>query len=522
MLPTAEEVARLLAAKRKQDELRRARARVDPAAFAEYVLREEETGKEIELAPFQREWHRSLDEHQKAVLWAPPEHGKSQAVSIARVLYKLGKNPARRIMILTKSYSQAVKLVRSVRRYIENSQALREVADGVNFHRLEPGTPWTDGAITVKRREGQGDPKDPSVQAVGINGAFLGARLDDLVGDDVLDFDSTYTARARVKTWEWFMATVLGRLGRGSTAAMIGNPWHPDDLLHRLVSLAGWFGKKYPIIDNEGRPLWPERWPLERIEQRRMELGATPDVWARQYLMQAIGDRDAPIKVEDFDEALRLGNRITPIKELDGYLPEGFRSYTAVDIGSARMTSAGKSAIFSILVNPQGVKLILECQSGKWKGGELADRVVDAHRRYQSLVVVESNAVQDLIADLIGDRCPEMRVRCFMTGMNRHHAAFGIDSFGVELSRGLWIIPNMGGRMARELAEWRSELLSYAPDEHPGDRLAASWIAKEAARMDMRSARPARIAVRVLGAPTPGPESSSAGPEAPILLPLRY
>ena len=508
--PTPADVALLLAAQRAMKARRCARARVDAAAFAEYVLRDEETGDEIVLAPCHRKWHLDLDEHRQAVLWAPPEAGKSQAISIARVLYFLGKNPAHRILVISKSYSMAVKIVRAVRRYIERSEALREVADGVSFHQLEPGSPWTDGAFTVKRREGRGDPKEPSVQAVGVNGGFLGARLDSVVGDDMLDFENTYTKAARDKAWEWFNSMVTNRLSRHGTIAMIGNVWHPDDLMHRLVARAGWFGKKYPIINERGESLWPERWTPERIEERRQQLIATPDIWARQYLLNPVGDGETEIREEDFAEAMRLGNGITPIKALEEMLPEGHRSYTAVDIGSARVASAGRSAIFSILVNPEGQKLILECQSGKWRGGELADRVIDAHQRYQSLVVVENNGVQDVISSLIGDRCPSMAIREFHTGMNRHHAAFGVGTFGVELSRGLWIIPNMGGRMARELAEWRAELLSYRAEDHPGDRLIASWIAREAARFDMRGYGSAKVSVRTIGAGTPRREELSA------------
>jgi hypothetical protein len=497
-------------------------ARTDPAIFAMHVMRDEESGAEINLAPFHHEWHKLLDEHRLAILWSFPESGKTNAVSIARVLYKLGKNPAHRILVISKNYSTAVKIVRSVRRYIESSEALREVADDVTFHRLERGSPWTDGAFTVKRREGQGDPKEPSVQAVGINGGFLGARLDSVIGDDMLDFESTYTKAARDKSWEWFNSMVINRLSRQGTIAMIGNVWHPDDLMHRLVERAGWFGKKYPIINELGESLWPERWTLERIEEHRQRLIATPDIWARQYLLNPVGDAEAEIKVEDFDEAMRLGNGITPIKELEGLLPEGFHSYTAVDIGSGRMTSASRSAIFSILINQMGQKLILECQSGKWKGGELADRVIDAHRRYQSLVVVEHNGVQDQISDLIGDRFPGMMIRAFQTGMNRYHSAFGIGTFGVELARGLWIIPNMGGRMAREIAEWRAELLSYRAEDHPGDRLIASWIAREAARVDMRRRQPAKVSVRLFGGPPQLPQPTEAAAPEPIFISHRW
>jgi hypothetical protein len=64
-----------------------------------------------------------------------------------------------------------------------------------------------------------------------------------------------------------------------------------------------------------------------------------------------------------------------------------------------------------------------------------------------------------------------------MTGRNRHDPAFGIESLAVELEQGRWLVPD-----APESRTWARELLAFSPAAHPGDRVVAAWLAREAAR----------------------------------------
>ncbi len=65
------------------------------------------------------------------------------------------------------------------------------------------------------------------------------------------------------------------------------------------------------------------------------------------------------------------------------------------------------------------------------------------------------------------------------TGRNRHDPLFGIESLAVELEQCRWIIPDEPHARA-----WGRELLAYSPTAHPGDRVVASWFAREAARYE--------------------------------------
>ncbi len=78
------------------------------------------------------------------------------------------------------------------------------------------------------------------------------------------------------------------------------------------------------------------------------------------------------------------------------------------------------------------------------------------------------------------------------TGRNRHDPVFGIESLAVELEPGRWIVPD-----DVETRTWARELIGFSAAGHPGDRVVASWLAREAARE--YEERP-----RVLPFPQPG------------------
>ena len=75
-------------------------------------------------------------------------------------------------------------------------------------------------------------------------------------------------------------------------------------------------------------------------------------------------------------------------------------------------------------------------------------------------------------------------IRPFTTGRNKAHPEFGVESLAAEMAGRKWIIPSSGGQPAHpEIFAWIQEMLFYAPAAHTGDRVMASWFAREGARL---------------------------------------
>jgi len=220
------------------EELRTAaEARESLDVFMEYVLREEKTNGLIRLAPHQRVLNKFLLEHERCCILLPVGHGKTSAL-ISYTLMSLGLDPLMRGAIVSATQQQAEKVVMSVRDYVDNSPELHLVFPELRRHHDE-GMPWTQTKIVVERPLGI---KDPSLVAVGMDGALEGSRLNWVIIDDLLKADNTRTRDACFKVREWVRGpSVMGRLDPSTSKMIISNtPWARDDLIVSAVEDEGW------------------------------------------------------------------------------------------------------------------------------------------------------------------------------------------------------------------------------------------------------------------------------------------
>lgn len=457
-------------------------ARLDPAAFTEFVLRDEATGQPVLLAPMHEEWHRLASENSRLVIQAHVESGKSSALTVARTLWELGRNPSLRAAVVSNTHGQAAKLVRSIAAYIEQSPELREVFPG-----LVPATPWTDSSLTVQRPTLT---KDPSVQAFGVHGAVIGSRLDLLILDDVVDFENARTQEQRDLLVQWVLATLMGRLTAKARVLVVGTAFHPEDLLHRL-SASGWPSHRFPIVDDQGQPRWPQRWSLDRIAEKRLELG--PAEAARQLDVQTRSDAESRFKLDWIQMALQRGQGKTCLPYLLNK-PLGSRIVHGVDLAVSKKSTADLSVIVSLLVHANKDRQVLAIQSGRWSGPEIVERIADTHRRFAGTIVVETVAAQAFISHFLRE-LGSLPVVDFRTGRDKMSLDWQTETMAAELARGQWIVPSDAGSKANhpEVAAFLRDLLFYDPRKHTPDRVAAACFARWGAERAERRVETGRI-----------------------------
>lgn len=444
----------------------------DPAFFAAYVLRDEHN-RSVQLASMHEAWHDLISKNDRVVIWSHVEAGKTQQVGIARVLWELGRNPNMSVCILSNTHRMAVRTTMTLAQYIERSDALHAV-----YPHLKPGRKWTDDTLHVQRTVLR---NDPSIQAKGVHGDILGSRIDLLVIDDILDWENCRNERQREDLKSWVKSTVMGRLMPDARVVVIGNAYHPEDLLHEFATTPGFTAVRYPVVDDAtGEPRWPERWPAARIERKRTELG--PLEFARQMLCKPFDERTNRCQQAWIDQCLKRGEGKEFAYALDR-LPPGYKVITGVDLAVQQHSAADLTCLFTIAIHPNGDREVINVESGRWSGPDIMQRIIDTHRRYNSIFIIENNAAQDWMLQFTGSRSA-VPMRPFNTGRNKAHPEFGVESLFVELYNAKWIIPSRGGRPAHpELAAWVRDMMFYNPAEHVGDRLMASWFAREGVRM---------------------------------------
>lgn len=447
-------------------------ARVDFNEFCRLVMKDESTGKPVAPAPLHVHWSRLATAHDRLVIWSHIESGKSNQLTIARTLWELGRDPTLRFAIVSNTWGQAEKLMQPIKKYLETSVPLRQV-----FPALAPSQPWSSSRLTVRRPTFS---KDPSIQGIGIHGNILGARIDRLILDDVLDYENVRTKEQRDQLYAWYRSTLAGRLTERAKVLAVGTAWHPDDVMHRLVKESHFQGASFPVINPDtGASRWPERWSLPRIAQKREELG--PLEFARQMLCQARDDSTARFQRAWIERCLARGNGKRPTYGLQ-QVPPGFKTVTGVDLAVQQKDSADLTAMMTLGIHPDGTREVLNLESGRWSGPEIVARIINIQHRFQSLVIIENNAAQDFILQFVRNRAA-LPLRAFTTGRNKAHPEFGVESIAAEMAAGKWIIPNINGQLHPELQAWVDEMLYYDAKAHTGDRLMAAWFCREGVRL---------------------------------------
>lgn len=491
-------------------------ARSDMPKFYDFTIKHETTKAQLTTAAHQRVMFVFVIDHPHCVIRQPIGTGKTFGMA-AVGMYLMGQDPTQRGAIVSKAQGQAVKVLRMVGDYITDpnlSAPLNLVFPWVK-RSTRPGEQWTQSALTIDRPAGI---RDPSLVAVGIDGAIQGARLSWVLGDDILDADNTLTVAGREQTHSRFDARILSRLDPvGSRAVVTNTPWHLQDLTFKLEQ-AGWPTMSMDIYGNiwfsenvsrqwiestgllrpsakrkgcwrlvehdpdqeEATPLWPERYSLDTIKQIRAT--RLPHEFARLFLCTPFDESALRCQRSWIDAAKNAGRGML---HLIGKGHEGLPTYTGVDIGVGTSMKHDKTCLFTFQLLEDGRRLIIDVDAGQWSGPIIASKIIDKHDKFSSIIAVESNTAQDFVRQFAQSQRPDLRVRAHTTSKaSKHNVDFGVESIFTELQNGQWVIP-CDDRLNTnpEIEEWTEECMYYQPPPaHTGDRLMASWIARECSR----------------------------------------
>jgi predicted phage terminase large subunit-like protein len=204
-----------------------------------------------------------------------------------RVLWELGRNPGLRVKLVCATESVAAERSRFLRDVIANNPNVRLV-----FPSLKPGSPWAAEAFNVAR---PADAIGPSVSAFGVGAGSTGTRADLLICDDVVDVRSLHSKAERARTADYFTNNLMNLLEPDGRCWCLCTPWHSDDLNARLKKAAA-FSLFRRAIGADFEPVWPAKWPAEKLRERQAEIGSAS--FARGYHLRPIAEEDTPIRPE--------------------------------------------------------------------------------------------------------------------------------------------------------------------------------------------------------------------------------
>ncbi len=261
-------------------------------------------------------WHR--EGSRQALLMAFRNSGKSTVVGLfcAWVLYV---RPDCRILVMAADHALAKKMVRNVKRIIEQHPLTGKLKPG----RLDQ---WASDQFTVNRDL---ELRDPSMLAKGLGANITGLRADLIICDDVevpKNCDSPLKRldmREKLNELDYILTPDGMQLYIGTPHTFYTiYQTEPDAAKTETEPFLRGFDKlEIPILDAAGNSAWPERFSVEKIADIRLRSGENK--FLSQMLLKPVNITDSvlnPGRLRPYDgeisvaysggrEILKIGGR---------------------------------------------------------------------------------------------------------------------------------------------------------------------------------------------------------------------
>jgi predicted phage terminase large subunit-like protein len=230
----------------------------------------------------------------KLALMAPPQHGKSLAITDF-IAWVAGKNPDLKTIFASFSDELGVSVNLNIQRIMKEERYL------VVFPHSRIGVPgWQCNSELIEYSRHKGSFRNTTVL-----GAITGQRLDLGVIDDPVKGRQEAESRAiRDRTWSWLTDDFVTRFSTDAGMLIIATRWHQDDLLGRAMrKFADLKVLRYPAIAEmdeahrkKGEALFPELKPLDFLLSQQRVL--TQASWAALYQQRpmVLGGGQLPIE----------------------------------------------------------------------------------------------------------------------------------------------------------------------------------------------------------------------------------
>ncbi len=338
---------------------------------------------------------------ERAMVFMPPQEGKSQKISRRTPAWLLSHDPTLRIAIVSYAANKAERWGRQIRRDILAHPEL-----GITLR--------VDSRAAGRWETEQGG----GLICVGIAGGITGEPVDVLLVDDPVEGRAeAESATYREAAWDWWESDGSTRLSSRARVIVMMTRWHEDDLAGRLrVREPGdWRVLEIPAIAGDGDPLG--RAPGEElisVQRRRRGYFAKLQATRSAYVFNSIYQQTPTaaegnlFKRPDFRywhqmpaDPSRHGRMSGARLDLGGrvlMLDDCWRFIT-VDLAASKKTSADFTVASAWAISPDGDLVLLGRERGRLEEAEHWDHVRPLQERWVcDTVFIEQSFISTTLA----------------------------------------------------------------------------------------------------------------------------
>ena len=338
-------------------------------------------------------------------------------------------------------------------------------------------------------------------------------RYTGIVLDDFESELNTKTPEARQQIKNWVTAAVYPAIDfdKGGFLWCNGTIVHYDSFLNNIVDNYknaektgeeySWDVVTYKAILDDGTTLWPSRWPLAKLEERKQFFidSGTPAKFYQEYMNQAKSPEDQIFSEEDITEGFYQGNvRFSDEHnswyiKLDDGRTEYVNIYMGVDPASTLSTRNDYSVIMVIGVTAEYDYYVIEYWRKRVLPMECADEIFKIAERYRPIrrINIETISYQEMLRDYVHKR--SKREGKFLPGIEMGIKGYGNQKKKDRLFEGLQPMFKAGAvHLKKNMHEFIGELLDFPKGTHD-DTIDAFWLSTQYARGNKKAGKPKKV-----------------------------
>jgi len=437
-----------------------------------------------EIPPFHQDIYRNLADARvpRVAIAAPRGTAKSTTTSL---IYPLWKAAFKRsdedlfIVIISESQAQSINFLSRIKFHLNSSEKYAEL-----FGDLGPATAkrWTNTDIVLSN--------GTRIVAVGtgqrVRGFIEGDTRPNLIIVD--DFESelnAYTIEARLKNRRWMTEAVIPSLSDDGKIVMIGTVISEDCFLYWVKESSAWEVLWYAITDEDGKSIWDERFPAERIAQIEEEYRSVGNIngFYQEYMNIAQSPESAPFKPEwmklhHYDYEIRTGQgcMIRTVADEEKIIPVDV--YCGVDPASSLSMRADFFVIAVIGVDAEGNHYIIDIFRDRITPDKQPQKILDMFKKYRPRrMKIETTGYQEALRTAVRVLMRENDV--YIPGLEA-----GVKPRTRKSERLMSLVPMFAkGQFyfRPQDLEAQKEFMSYPKGKHD-DVMDAVWTALEGSR----------------------------------------
>lgn len=264
----------------------------------------------LDWAPHFSEWVELVGKYTRLLLIASRDHGKSTFLSNLFITDSVVKKPGLEVLLMSYSEAQVHKLMASVKDNFEKKAPLTSLKTS------DEGS-WSTSKLRLRNGS--------KIDSLTFGSSGRGGHYDLVIVDDPV---KDYGGMDPDEQEDYFRRAVTPMVKPDGQLIVAGNYVYDNDLIERLEKNPAYYVAKYPAITN-GKALWPQRWPIDKLEARRLEV--TDYAFSREYLLQkvSIGSGFFDRKKIKFYDPAKLPERMAKVISVDPALSLN-GDYTAI------------------------------------------------------------------------------------------------------------------------------------------------------------------------------------------------